>query len=324
MSIMPLSRRNIPASRLVLGCMGLGGGWDDSPITEEHVRQAHDAVDAALAAGINMFDHADIYTRGKAESVFGQVLKERPDLREQIIIQSKCGIRFAEPNGIPGRYDFSKEHILSSVNGSLQRLGVEYLDILLLHRPDPLMDPEEVAVALETLKASGKVRNFGVSNMTAGQIALLQAYTNEPFIVNQLQMSLQHIGWLDAGVHVNRDDAKENMFPEGTLEYCQMNKIQIQAWSPLAQGVYTGRPVQDLPESIQETAALVKRLANEKETTAEAILLAWLMKHPTGIQPVIGTKNPDRIRACSGAELVELTREEWYSLYVSSRGVALP
>lgn len=324
MAIMPLSRRNIPASRLVLGCMGLGGSWDESPITGEHVKQAHEAVDAALSVGINMFDHADIYTRGKAEKVFGQVLKERPELRKEIVIQSKCGIRFAESEGIPGRYDFSKDYILSSVDRSLQRLSIEYLDILLLHRPDPLMDPAEVAEAIDSLKSSGKVRNFGVSNMHAGQIALLQAYSKEPFIVNQLQMSLQHIGWLDAGVHVNRDDARSNTFPEGTLEYCQLNNIQIQAWGPLAQGLYTGRPVEDMPESIQETASLVKRMAKEKETTPEAILLAWLMKHPAGIQPILGTKNPDRIRACGGAELVELTREEWYCLYVSSRGRALP
>lgn len=324
MAIMPLSRRNIPASRLVLGCMGLGGSWDDSPVTVEHVKQAHEAVDAALSVGINMFDHADIYTRGKAEKVFGQVLQERPELRDQIIIQTKCAIRFAEDNGVPGRYDFSKKHILSSVDRSLQRLGVEYLDLLLLHRPDPLMDPAEVAEAIDTLKASGKVRSFGVSNMHAGQISLLQAYSKEPFIVNQLQMSLHNIGWLDAGVQVNTPEARDNTFPEGTLEYCQLNHIQLQAWGPLDQGLYTVRPIDEMPDAVRETAAMVDRLAQAKETTPEAILLAWLMKHPAGIQPVIGTKNPDRIRACAGAELVELTREEWYALYVSSRGRALP
>ena len=325
MAIMPLSRRNIPASRVVLGCMGLGGSWDSSPITAEHVRQAHEAVDAALSVGINMFDHADIYTRGKAESVFGQLLKERPGLREEIIIQTKCGIRLAEPDeGMPGHYNFSKEHILHSVDRSLERLGVEYIDILLLHRPDPLMEPSEVAEAIEVLKQSGKVRHFGVSNMHTGQISLLQAYTKEPFIVNQLHMSLKHHGWLDAGVHVNRDTARDNMFPEGTLEYCQLNHIQLQAWGPLAQGLYTGRASEDMPEAVHQTSALVSQIANEKETTPEAVLLAWLMKHPAGIQPVIGTTNPGRIRACGGAELVELTREEWYKLYISARGKALP
>ncbi|WCR28900.1 aldo/keto reductase [Paenibacillus thiaminolyticus] len=323
MNKIPIQQRGLAASRLVLGCMGLGGGWNDEPITEMHLTAAHAAVEAALEAGINMFDHADIYTRGKAEQVFGQVLKERPALRERIVLQSKCGIRFAD-NGIPGRYDFSKEHILRSVDGSLQRLGVEYLDILLFHRPDPLMEPAEVAEAMSALKSAGKVRAFGVSNMSAGQIRLLQAYSKEPFIVNQLEMSLAKIGWLDQGVHVNQNAAKEDIFPEGTLEYCRLENIQIQAWAPLAQGVFSGRDLSDQPASIRETAELVQAMANEKGTTPEAIILAWLMRHPAGIQPVIGTANPGRIRACGEAVNLTLTREEWYTLYVSSRGRALP
>ncbi|RJG22988.1 aldo/keto reductase family oxidoreductase [Paenibacillus thiaminolyticus] len=323
MNKIPIQQRGLAASRLVLGCMGLGGGWNDEPITEQHLAAAHEAVEAALEAGINMFDHADIYTRGKAEQVFGQVLKERPELREHIVLQSKCGIRFAD-NGIPGRYDFSKEHILQSVDGSLRRLGVEYLDILLFHRPDPLMEPEEVAEAISALKSAGKVRAFGVSNMSAGQIRLLQAYSKEPFIVNQLEMSLAKIGWLDEGVHVNQNAAKEDIFPEGTMEYCRLENIQIQAWGPLAQGVFSGRGLSDQPASINETAELVQAMANEKGTTPEAIILAWLMRHPAGIQPVIGTANPERIRACGEAVNITLTREEWYTLYVSSRGRALP
>ncbi|MFD3268619.1 aldo/keto reductase family oxidoreductase [Paenibacillus dendritiformis] len=323
MNKIPIQQRGLAASRLVLGCMGLGGGWNDEPITEQHLAAAHAAVEAALEAGINMFDHADIYTRGKAEQVFGQVLKERPEWRERIVLQSKCGIRFAD-NGIPGRYDFSKEHILRSVDGSLKRLGVEYLDILLFHRPDPLMEPEEVAEAMSALKSAGKVRAFGVSNMSAGQIRLLQAYSKEPFIVNQLEMSLAKIGWLDQGVHVNQNAAKEDIFPEGTLEYCRLENIQIQAWGPLAQGVFSGRDLSDQPASIRETAELVQAMANEKGTTREAIILAWLMRHPAGIQPVIGTANPERIRACGEAVNLTLTREEWYTLYVSSRGRALP
>ncbi|MDU5142819.1 MAG: aldo/keto reductase [Paenibacillus dendritiformis] len=323
MNTIPIQRRGLAASRLVLGCMGLGGGWNGDPITNQHLAAAHAAVDAALEAGINMFDHADIYTRGKAEQVFGQVLKERPELRERIVLQSKCGIRFAD-KGIPGRYDFSKEHILRSVDGSLKRLGVEYLDILLFHRPDPLMEPEEVAEAMSALKSAGKVRAFGVSNMSAGQIRLLQAYSKEPLIVNQLEMSLAKIGWLDQGVHVNQDAAKEDIFPEGTLEYCRLENIQIQAWGPLAQGVFSGRDLSDQPASIRETAELVQAMADEKGTTREAIILAWLMRHPAGIQPVIGTANPERIRACGEAANLTLTREEWYTLYVSSRGRALP
>jgi predicted oxidoreductase len=304
--------------------MGLGGGWNQNPITSEHVKQAHEVVDAALSIGINMFDHADIYTMGKAEKVFGQVLKERKDLRERIFLQSKCGIRFAEGPNVPGRYDFSKQHILNSVDGILGRLGVEYLDFLLLHRPDPLMDPEEVASAIYELKKSGKVRWFGVSNMSAGQIRLLQAYSDEPFIINQLEMSLAKIGWLETGVHVNQEAAKNNVFPEGTLEYCRLENIQLQAWGPLAQGLFSGRSLEGYSEAIQNTARLVGEMAEQKGTTREAIVLSWLMTHPAAIQPVIGTTNPDRIRACADAPNIALTREEWYALYVSSRGKNLP
>ncbi|MBN3526861.1 aldo/keto reductase [Paenibacillus apiarius] len=323
MTTIPLQRSGYPVSRLALGCMGLGGGWNNEPYAAEHVKQAHEAMEAALDSGINMFDHANIYTWGKAEQVFGEVLKEKPQLRERIFIQSKCGIRFAEGD-IPGRYDFSEPHILASVDGILSRLGVDYLDFLLLHRPDPLMDPDEVASAIHQLKASGKVRAFGVSNMSAGQIRLLQASCDEPFIINQLEMSLAKIGWLDAGVHVNQAAAAADIFPEGTMEFCRLENIQIQAWGPLAQGIFSGRSTHDQPESIQATATLVQQMAEEKNTTPEAIILAWLIKHPAGIQPVIGTVHPARIRACGDAVNVTLSREEWFRLYVSSRGRALP
>ncbi|WP_019423954.1 aldo/keto reductase [Paenibacillus sp. OSY-SE] len=323
MTTIPLQRSGYPVSRLVLGCMGLGGDWNSEPFAADHVKQAHEAVEAALDSGINMFDHANIYTRGKAEQVFGQVLKEQPELRERIFIQSKCGIRFAEGD-VPGRYDFSEQHIITSAEGILSRLGIDYIDFLLLHRPDPLMDPDEVASAIHQLKASGKVRAFGVSNMSAGQIRLLQASCNEPFIINQLEMSLAKIGWLDTGVHVNQAAATADIFPEGTMEFCRLENIQLQAWGPLAQGIFSGRSIDDQPESIQATAKLVQHMAEEKSTTPEAIILAWLMKHPAGIQPVIGTVNPARIRACGDAVNVTLSREEWFRLYVSSRGRALP
>jgi len=321
---LPLNKRGIPASRIALGCMGLGGGWDREPITAEHIKQGHEAVDAALSIGINMFDHADIYTRGKAEKVFGEIFKERPGLRGEIILQSKCGIKLMEPGDSSNVFDFSSEHILDSVDGTLKRLGTEYIDILLLHRPDPLMDPEEVAKALHRLKAAGKVRHFGVSNMSAAQIKLLQAYCDEPFVVNQLHMSLAQIAWLDAVVSVNREPWKENTFPEGTLEHCRLENIQIQAWGPLAQGKFSGRPLDGQPDNIVNTAAMVKTLAEEKGTTPEAIVLSWLMTHPAAIQPVIGTVNPLRIAACVDADKLALSRKEWYDLYVSSRGVRLP
>jgi predicted oxidoreductase len=319
----PLQQRNLNASRLTLGCMRFGGGWDDSPLTAGHFKEAHEAVEAALEIGINMFDHADIYTMGKAERVFGQVLRDRPGLREQVIIQSKCGIRFAEGSD-PHRFDFSEDHILRSVDGILERLGIEYLDILLLHRPDPLADPEEVASAFHRLKASGKVRHFGVSNMSHGQIRLLQTYCGEPLIVNQLEMSLLKIGFVETGVHVNQAAARDNIFPEGTLEYCRLENMQVQAWGPLARGLFSGVPLEGQPDNVVQTAELVGRMAREKATTPEAIVLAWLMKHPAGIQPVIGTANPRRIRACRDAESLHLTREEWYTLYTSSRGRNMP
>ncbi|ATB27609.1 aldo/keto reductase [Melittangium boletus DSM 14713] len=303
--------------------MHLGGEWNTSPPTGEHVKRAHEVVDAALSLGINLFDHADIYTMGKSEQVFGQVLKERPGLRERILLQSKCGIRFADESA-PGRYDFSQAHIEGSVDGILSRLGVEFLDLLLLHRPDPLMEPEEVAASFRRLKASGKVRHFGVSNMSAGQLKLLRAFCDEPLVVNQLEMSLEKIDWLDTGVHVNQAAGARSGFPEGTLEHCRLEHIQIQAWGPLAQGLYSGRSLEGQPESVRNTAALVGRLAEAKQTTREAIVLAWLMKHPAAIQPVIGSTDPRRIAACADAERIQLTREEWFSLYVSSRGARLP
>jgi predicted oxidoreductase len=321
---LPLNKHGFSSSQLVLGCMGLGGDWDRSPLTAADVKKAHEAVDAALSIGINMFDHANIYTIGKAEQAFGQVLKERPELRDAIILQTKCGIRFAESDVIPGRFDFSKEHILSSVDASLSRLGVEKIDILLLHRPDPLVDPEEVAEAFSKLKASGKVGRFGVSNMSGGQMRFLQAHLDEPLVANQLEMSLLKTDWLDAGVHVNQEEGKLASFPDGTMEYCRMENVQLQAWSPLARGLFGGRDVSGESATVQATAALVRSMAEERGVSREAIVLAFLHRHPAHIQPVIGTANPERIKACGDVSKVELTREEWYHLYVTSRGRPMP
>ncbi|MFC4322871.1 aldo/keto reductase [Litchfieldia salsa] len=320
-----LQKRNISSSRLALGCMGFGGGWNKDPITRDHVVQAEKAIDTALSIGITMFDHADIYTMGKAEEVFGEILKEKPSLREDIILQSKCGIRFPEGN-VPVRYDFSRDYILSSVDGILKRLNTEYIDILLLHRPDPLMEPEQVSEAFNTLKQSGKVKHFGVSNMNSSQMKYLQSYLSDPLVVNQLEMNLSHLDWLDHGVHVNQQAGSTGYFSDGILEYCQMEDVQLQAWGPLARGKFTGRSVINENDSVAKTVELVKKMAKEKGTSTEAIVLGWLMKHPAKIQPVIGTTNPTRIQASQDAihQSETMTRDEWYSLYVSSRGVKLP
>ncbi|SEU23968.1 aldo/keto reductase family oxidoreductase [Paenibacillus sp. NFR01] len=317
---LPLNQRGIPASRIALGCMGIGGEWNREPVTAAELKEGQAAVEAALAAGINMFDHADIYTRGKAETIFGTILKDHPGLRDKIILQSKCGIKLMEPGDLSNTFDFSKEHILSSVDGTLARLGTPYLDILLLHRPDPLMDPEEVGEALRLLKAAGKVRHFGVSNMSAAQIRLLQAHCDEPFIVNQLHMSLARLDWIEAVIGINREPWREISFPEGTIEHCRLENIQIQAFGPLAQGLFTGRSLEGQPERVANTAEMIRRLAEEKGVSREAILLSWLMTHPAGIQPVIGTVNPQRIAACMEVEGLELSRKEWYDLFVTARG----
>lgn len=322
---MPLEKRDISSSRLVLGCMGFGGKWDHSPLSKEEIIKTERAIDAALSSGITMFDHADIYTKGKAEEAFGKVLKTQSNLREKIVIQSKCGIRFAE-NKIPGRYDFSKKHILDSVDGILKRLQIEYLDILLMHRPDPLMEPEEVAEAFQILKTSGKVQHFGVSNMNTAQVKLLQAFCEEPIIVNQLEMNLKKLDWLNQSVSVNHNEGLSTNFADGMLEYAMLQDIQIQAWSPLANGIYTGKNTKNPSEADLKTKKLVEKMASEKGTTKEAIVLGWLMKHPVKIQPVIGTTNVERIKNCQEAiqQSVNMSREEWYSLYVSARGNILP
>lgn len=323
MQKLPLNQTFPGARPIAYGCMGLGGSWGQDPYQPQHVKQAHDVVDAVLEAGINFFDHADIYTMGKAEQVFGEVLKARPSLRDQILIQSKCGIIFEDEKG-PKRFDFSKQYILDSVDGILSRLNTDYLDIFLLHRPDPLMDPDEVAEAFSVLKQSGKVKEFGVSNQNLHQMKLLQNSLEMPLIVNQIELHLMHLDFLDDVVLSNNTQGKDLSFTSGTFEYCRMNNIQIQAWGSLCQGMLSGRDVSSEPAHIQRTAELVAKLAAEYQTSKEAILLAFLMRHPAGIQPIIGSTNIDRIAASAQANQVSLAREHWYALYVTARGQELP
>jgi predicted oxidoreductase len=320
--MLPIQHYFPKADALVYGCMGLGGSWDQPSTTKEQRDQSFRAIDAALEADIHFFDHADIYTRGKAEAVFGEYLSARPGLRDQLILQSKCAIRFGDETAV-GRYDFSKSYIVESVHHSLKRLQTEYLDILLLHRPDQLMMIDEVAEAFAELKQQGKVKAFGVSNFGWPQMQLLQSVLPEPLVANQLQMSLKDLNWLEQNVLTAMPDGADHHFSYGTVEYCQLHKVQLQAWGSLAQGLFTGGRSPDTAAQ-QATAALVALLSAEYQTSPEAIVLAFLLKHPAGIQPVIGTTSPARIAACQKALSVNLSREHWYALYVAARGKALP
>jgi predicted oxidoreductase len=310
-------------SPLIYGCMGLGGGWNNNGISADDIKQAHQVVDAALEAGIVIFDHADIYTFGKAEQVFGEVLKQRPELRQVITLQSKCGIRLEDKLG-PKRFDFSSQWIRHSVDNILQRLSIDQLDILMLHRPDPLMEAADVAATFAELHDSGKVAHFGVSNMQQQQMVYLQTQLSQPLVCNQLELSLSHLAWLEEGVTGGCSGYKANNFAGGTIEYCQQHKVQLQAWGSLSQGLFSGADVSNAAAPVQQTAKLVASLAAEYQVSKEAIVLAWLMRHPARIQPVIGTSNTARIKACGQAAQIELTREHWYALYVAARGEELP
>lgn len=302
--------------------MGLGGSWTAEKYGAAELTQAEAAIAAALDIGIVEFDHADIYRHGKSEAVFGELLEASPGLRSKIRIQTKCGIRLATGDS-RGLYDLRGEHIVRSVEGSLERLRTDVIDTVLLHRPDPLADPDDVGEALTALHKQGMVRAFGVSNMDAPQIAYLQSCLDVPLVVNQLEMSLYRRDWIELGVLVNTADATQIGFPHGTIEYCRMKNVRLQAWASLAQGRYSGK--QHTAEE-RATADLVQSLAEAKNTTPETILLWWLQRHPAGISPIIGTARPNRIRNCRDAVMSEpkLTHEEWYELWITARGAPLP
>ncbi len=316
MKLMRIGKTPLEASRIALGCMRLSDDRDKAIAT----------LRSALDQGINFFDHADIYGRGRREEAFAAIWDEVPGLRSKIVLQSKCSIRFAgEPDEhAPTRYDFSYEHIVQSVDGSLQRLKTDYLDILLLHRPDALVEPEEVARAFDHLQQAGKVRFFGVSNHTPSQIQYLQKYVDQPMAANQLQLSVVHTHLIDEGIVLNRSDYPVPTRGEGTLDFCRIHDITIQAWSPLAGGIVSGKPLAEPDKRMEETAALVAKMAEEKGVSKEAIVIAWLLRHPAHIQPIIGTMNPTRIAGACQADNIELTREEWYSLFAAGRGRTLP
>lgn len=287
----------LPASQIALGCMRM---------SELDERAAQRLIETAVEKGINFFDHADIYGGGASEEIFAAALAKSGLSRGDILLQSKCGI-------CDGFYDFSKEHILRSVEGSLSRLRTEYLDVLLLHRPDPLMEPEEVAEAFDLLQASGKVRYFGVSNQTPGTMELLRKSVRQPLIVNQLQFGVAHTGMIDSGVNMNMKNDRAVDRDGGILEYCRLHDITIQPWSPFQHGFFEGVFLNS--QNYSELNQYLDELSELYGVAEEAVAVAWINRHPANMQTIVGTTRPERLSAICEAGRITLTREQWYGIY---------
>ena len=292
------------APTLAVGCMRIN--------TIEKAEAAR-FVKTALELGANFFDHADIYGDGICEEIFAKAIGMNVTVREKIFIQSKCGIRKGKA------FDFSKEYILSSVNGILKRLKTEYLDVLLLHRPDALMEPEEVAEAFGILHQTGKVRSFGVSNQNPMQIQLLQRYVKQPIVANQLQMSITNCTMISQGLHNNMEDDAALCRDGNVLDFCRLNDITIQPWSPFQYGFFKGVFL-DNPE-FPGLNDKINKIAKKYSVSNTAITMAWLLRHPAKMQPVTGTMNTERLKDCVKATEITLTRDEWYAIYMAAGNV---
>ncbi len=269
-------------------------------------------IGASLDEGANFFDHADVYGSGTCEEIFADAVHMSSSVREGLILQSKCGIR-------QGTFDFSKEHILASVDGSLKRLKTDYLDVLLLHRPDALVEPEEVAEAFDELERSGKVRHFGVSNQHPRQIELLKQYVNKPLVANQLQLSITNATMISSGVNVNMENAEAVNRDGYILDYCRLNKITIQPWSPFQYGFFEGVFIGS--DKFPELNAKLDEIAGRHGVSNTTIAIAWLLRHPAKMQPITGTMNVERLKDCCKASEVDLSREEWYDVYRAAGNV---
>lgn len=291
-----LGQSNLKVSDIALGCMRM---------SSLEISEAAKVLDASIAGGINFFDHADIYGGGESEVVFSKAIKELNVSRENLILQSKCGIT-------KQGFNFSKGHIVDSVDGILKRLDTDYLDLLVLHRPDALMEPEEIASAFNELEKNGKVRQFGVSNQNPQQIELLKTAVEQPLVVNQLQFGLKHTGMLDEGFNVNNIYQGEQP-SAGLLEYSRREKMTIQAWSPLQYGYFEGVFIGH--EKFPDLNAALDKLANKYEVSSSAIAIAWILRHPAKMQVLLGSMNVSRIESMIKATDVYLTHEEWYELY---------
>lgn len=297
------------ASKVVIGLMR---------IAKMTTKEVTALIEAGLESGINFLDTADIYAAGKSEEIIGNVFAENPALREKVILQTKCGIRIDEDFTW---FDYSKQHILAAVDGSLKRMKTDYLDSLLLHRPDALMEPEEIAEAFSELYKAGKVKNFGVSNFNPIMMDMFRKSVSFPIAANQVQLSVAHTPMLDAGFQVNMHWNGGVMRDGGILEYCHMNDIIIQAWSVLQYGYFEGVFLGS--DKYPELNAVLNRLAAEKGVTPGAVALAWILRYPAKIQTVIGTTKPARVKESAAAADVALTKKEWYEIYLSA-GNKLP
>ena len=290
-------------SEIVLGMMR---------IKDKSVKEVEELVETALSVGINAFDLADIYGRGRCEELLGLVLKNRPDLREKMWIQSKCGIRIEEFT----YFDFSKDYIIKSVDGILQRLKIDHLDSLLLHRPDALMESDQVAEAFDLLYKQGKVRNFGVSNQNSMMMELLKKDVKQPLAVNQLQLSAAFTPGFESGFHVNMEDSQAAMRDGSIFEYCKLHDVVIQAWSVLQFGYFKGNFVGN--EKFQALNQVLDRLAIKYGVTSSTIAISWILRYPAKMQAVVGTTNPKHLREVSQAANFSLTRKEWYEIYLAA------
>ena len=309
-----LGTSELTCSRLAYGNMRCVGTWDPAAAMAERRAQGVRAHAAAFDAGYTLFDSADIYCRGVCEEVLGQALREVSGLRGHVLVATKCGIRFAADSApdAPHRYDFSAEHITWSCEQSLRRIGVETIDLYHLHRPDLLMNPAEIAAAFDRLHRAGKVRTFGVSNFLPSTLSALQAYCPAPLVVNQIEV---HLGRLDP-------------FHDGTLDQCLERKVTPLSWSPLAGGwLGTGRelkadePHRDLRQGLLD---VLDATAAAHDVSRTVIALAWLLKHPSGIVPIVGSNSPDHLREAARADVVDLSREQWYRILLAARGKPLP
>jgi len=297
MRTIQLGTTDLQVPVIAVGCMRING------ISQQ---EAERFVKTALDAGANYFDHADVYGGGECEERFAAAIHMNSTIREKIFLQSKCGIR-------TGQFDFSKEHILEAVDGSLKRLKTDYLDVLLLHRPDALVEPEEVAEAFNILHANGKVRHFGVSNQKPMQIRLLQKFVKQPLVANQLQLSITNAAMISNGINVNMQNESSVDRDGSILDFCRLHDITIQPWSPFQYGFFEG--VFLASEKYPELNAVIDRIAAKYEVSNTTIAIAWLLRHPAKMQPVTGTMNAKRLLDCAKASEIELSREEWYEIF---------